>query len=422
MEGLDSFRDLGVAIAGGLLIGIERGWRLREEAPGTRVAGVRTFALAGGLGGASAIAGRQLDWAVAAIIVAGAVAMLVMAHLRAMRRPREMSATSLVAILLALSFGLIAGAGAPALALAGAAVTTLILSLRTELHGLVGRLGEADIKALAKFAIIAGAILPFLPDERFGPYEAWNPFRLWIVVVLVTGISFVAYTANRLVGVKRGTLATAVIAGGYSSTAVTVVLAHRLYEQQEGGETLAAGIVLASAVSLGRVMLLTAILASFASAALALLIAPAAIVAAVAGIALARQAAPLDSPATAGNPINLVPALAFLVLVALMSLGVRWAEAEYGSAGVALLTLIVGIFDVDAAIVTLGGLGEGTIAVSTTALILASAVFANMAFKLMLILGYAGWHKGRTAFVPLLVSTAIIAASVAAYFWRYPAF
>jgi uncharacterized membrane protein (DUF4010 family) len=413
VDGLDIYRNFAVALAAGLLIGIERGWRLRGEEAGTRVAGVRTFTLIGGLGGMSAFAGQIFHPLVPALIVGGAVTMLVVAHIRAIEGPGEVSATGLVAALLALSFGLVAGAGQPALAMAGATITTLILSLRTELHGLIAKLGETDIKALARFAIIAGAILPFLPNQYFGPYDAWNPFQLWVVVVLVTGFSFAAYVANRLVGVKRGTIATAVIAGAYSSTAITAVLAHRLREEHDAGATLSAGIALASAVSLVRVLLLTSIFAGFAAPSVAILVAPGALAAVGLGLVLALRARPLAAPTASRNPVDLLPALGFLVLVACMSLAARWAQANFGETGIATLTLLVGTFDIDAAIVTLGGLPGGAITPNTAGLILAAAVLANMVLKLAVVALYAGWQRGKQSILVLMTSIAIIAVLTA---------
>lgn len=413
MDGLPAYRDFGVALAAGLLIGVERGWRLRGEEPGKRVAGVRTFGLVGALGGASAIIGQKLHPLVPLSIVVGAVAMLVIAHVRAIEGPGEVSATSLVAVLLALTFGLIAGAGLPAFAMAGAAVTTLVLSLRTELHGLVARLGEADIKALARFAIIAGAILPFLPNERFGPYDAWNPFQLWIVVVLVTGFSLAGYVANRVFGVKRGTLVTAVIGGMYSSTAVTAGLSHRLREEPEAVTTLSAGIALASAVSLARVIILTFLLAQFAAPNLTCLVAPGAVIAATLGLLLARRSLPLAAPTTTHSPVELLPALGFSMLVAAMALAARWAEQTYGGMGLATLTLIVGAFDIDAAIVTLGGLSANSIDGKTAGLILTMAVIANMLVKISVVVLYAGWKRGRAAIGALGASTFVLMALAA---------
>src|SRR5438552_37220 len=139
------------------------------------------------------------------------------------------------------------------MAIACAAVAVAILALRAELHGFVERLDEDDVKALARYAVIAGAVLPLLPSGHYGPFGAWNPQKLWLVVVLVTGFSFLGYVANRLFGERHGTIATALIGGAYSSTAVTQSLAQRLGSEEKGGAE-NAGIALASAVMYLRVL------------------------------------------------------------------------------------------------------------------------------------------------------------------------
>ena len=111
---------------------------------------------------------------------------------------------------------------------------SLLLALRQELHGFVERLDDDDVKALARYAVIAGAVLPFLPNGHYGPLGAWNPQQLWLVVVLVTGFSFLGYVANRIFGERHGTIATALIGGAYSSTAVTQSLAQRLGSEERG--------------------------------------------------------------------------------------------------------------------------------------------------------------------------------------------
>ena len=210
---------IGAALAAGLLIGVERGWTQRDRKAGTRVAGIRTFTLlglAGGLGGLLGTKGLPL---VAGGIAIAAAVVLVIGYANAVKERRD--ATSAVAGLVTLTIGLLAGSGSYGLAIAAAAATVLVLAMREELHGFVRRLDEADVKALARFAVIALGILPFLPNQPMGPYDAWNPSKLWWVVVLVTGFSFMGYVANRIFGERHGTIGTAVIGGLYSSTAVT---------------------------------------------------------------------------------------------------------------------------------------------------------------------------------------------------------
>lgn len=410
-----AYRDFGVALATGLLIGIERGWRQRDVNTGGRVAGVRTFALLGGLGGMIGLLAQLHGIIMPAILLGIAVVMLGLGYTRSMSGPTDVSITSLIAALLTLCFGILATSGYPALAMAAAAVVTMILSLRTALHGLIQKLGEEDVIALARFAIIAGAIWPFLPDERYGPYDAWNPHQLWLVVVFVTGLSFAGYVASRVFGSEQGILATSAIGGAYSSTAVTALLSHRLRVDEAGHGTLSAGIALATSIMFVRVLLLTAIIADFAFLPVLRLAGPAVLVGVVAGLLLLRDRASVavQEPARLGNPIAIMPALGFLVLVAIMAVAARWAEARFGGGGALALITAIGVFDVDAAIITLGGLAPDSIDRNLAGLALSGAVLANMLVKIGVVIVYAGFKRGGKAIIALSAGAATLAGACA---------
>jgi uncharacterized membrane protein (DUF4010 family) len=283
--------------------------------------------------------------------------------------------------------------------------------MRTEIHGFVEKLDEQDVKALARYAIIAGAILPFLPSGQYGPLGAWNPQKLWLVVVLVTGFSFLGYVANRIFGERNGTIATAVIGGLYSSTAVTQALAQRLGSaKQVGAEP--AGIALATTVMYLRIPFLVAVLATRVLTDFVTLLAPAFIVSAIASWILYRRAPKSAESAVPGNPVAIIPALGFLVFVAFAAVAARWAQGRFGEHGIAALLLIVGSTDVDTAIITLGGLDPHAISAPLAALALAGTVFANMAVKLGITLAYAR-RKGLSAAVALGASMVALVVAIA---------
>ena len=412
------YRDLSVALAAGLLIGVERGWTMREEQPGGRVAGIRTFGLVAGLGGLIALIAQSLDLIFAAILLAAVVIMLSISHARTIHEPDGRSITNFVVSVLALCLGLLAGSGYPALAMAGAAIVAGLQAMRSELHGVLRKLGSTDINAMIRFALIALAVLPFLPAQAFGPYDAFNLQQLWFVVILVTGLSFAGYVANRIFGESHGTVVTAVIGGAYSSTAVTASLAQRLRGADSSQRTLSAGIALASAVMYIRVLLLTFIIADFAFLPLAMILTPAALVAGGIGLLLLRRsgAARSDESVDTRNPIHLLPAFFFAATVAVMSLAARWAEAKFGSSGIAYLVLIMGSFDVDAAIITLGTLPTDTIAANLAGFVLAMTVLANMIFKAVVAGFAAGWKNGRSAVLALAASSVVLAIAGAVRF------
>jgi uncharacterized membrane protein (DUF4010 family) len=404
----DEALRIGAALAAGVLIGIERGWHLRSREEGSRVAGIRTFSLLGLAGGLAALLGAKGQPLIAGTITIAACAVLVLGYAGSLRERHD--ATTAIAALVTLTIGLLAGLGSIGLAIAAAAVVVLILAMREELHGFIDRLDEADVKALARFAVIALAVLPFLPNQPMGPYGAWNPWKLWWVVVLVTGFSFMAYVANRIFGARRGTIATALIGGAYSSTAVTQSLAQRLGSKESGGAE-AAGIALASAVMYLRVIALVAIIAPRILEPFVLVVAPPLLVAWAVGWWLYRRAPSSDGPTPPGNPIALGPALAFLLFIAAAAVIARWAEGRFGEEGIAVLLLIMGSMDVDAAIVTVGGLQPEAIAASLAALALGGTILANMSVKLGITLAYAR-GKGRTAALGLGANMVALAISL----------
>jgi uncharacterized membrane protein (DUF4010 family) len=397
------------ALACGLLIGIERGWKLKDQKPGTRVAGVRTFTILGLGSGIGGLIGSVDHPLVAAAIPIGMIAMLVIAYSRALESHHD--STSAVAAVATVAIGFLAGDGNPGLAIACAAIGVALLALRQELHGFIERLDADDVKALARYAIIAGAILPFLPNGHFGPLGAWNPQRLWLVVVLVTGFSFLGYVANRIFGERHGTIATALIGGAYSSTAVTQALATRLGREPKAGAE-PAGIALATGVMYLRVPILIAVFATRVLAPILILLAPAVIIAWAAGFWLYRQAPKSDAPTPPGNPIALLPALGFLFFVAIAALAAKWAEGRFGESGIAVLLLIVGSMDVDVAIITLGGLSTAAIAPLPAAMAISGTIIANMAVKIGITLVYAR-GKGISAAIAMTLSVLALGAMIA---------
>jgi uncharacterized membrane protein (DUF4010 family) len=404
------YQNLALALAIGLLIGVERGWSLRDEPDGGRVAGLRTFGLLGLAGGIAGLLGQQGQPLVAAAIAVATLAILVIGYRRGVLANGNLSATTAIAALVTFGLGAMATLGLAIPALVAAVAATVLLSQRDRLHGWLRGLTETEIQAVVRFAVIAGAIWPLLPDAQMGPFNAWNPRDLWLVVVLVCGISFAGYVASRRFGARHGVIATAAIGSLYSSTAVTAALSQQLKAEPAQARVFAAGIAVASAVMIARVLVLTALLVPFALPRLALIIGPAGVVALV-FVAIAWRAArgvTAIAETAARNPFALLPAIGFAAFVAVLALVVRWAEARYGSAGIAALLAITGAMDVDAAIVTMRGLPQGTIASDLAGMILSLPVFLNTLVKAGIVITTAGWRSGRGGAVPLVAAAAVI--------------
>lgn len=264
---LEAVMSIALALALGLLIGIERGWTQRDQAPGSRFAGIRTYGLlglAGGLGGALQAAFPVLS----GVLLAATSVLVVLGYWRTTQALKagmpSISGTASLVGLLTLACGFVAGAGGHALASVATGVMVLVLAMRHQLHDWIRSMDEREVMAIAHFALISLVVLPLLPDTPMGPLDAWRPRQIWLVVVLVCGFSFLGYIAAKRLGASKGTLATAAAGSMVSSTAVTASLAGRMRDGAENTGLLNRGIALASAVMFIRVMVLVGALAPFA--------------------------------------------------------------------------------------------------------------------------------------------------------------
>lgn len=418
MQGIDlnTVVSIALALALGLLVGIERGWTQRDQAPGTRFAGIRTYALlglAGGLGGAFQPAFPVLS----GVLLAATAVLVVMGYWRTTRPGRaspaiSISGTASLVGLLTLACGFVAGTGSHALASAATGVMVLVLAMRHQLHDWIRRLDEREVLAIAHFALIALVVLPLLPDTPMGPLDAWRPRQIWLVVVMVCGFSFLGYIAAHRLGASKGTLATAAAGSMVSSTAVTAALAGRLRDESGDPAVLNSAIALASAVMFLRVMVLVGALAPFALATLLTWTIPAMVISLAGAWLIGRRQASGGSHAEQGlplrNPFALGPALILAALVMVLSVAARWVLARYGDAGLATVLALSGMLDVDSAIITMGNLPRGTVDPRLAALILMPPVLLNTLIKAGAAIGLAGWQQAWRG-AAVLAASAVVA-------------
>lgn len=414
------FISVGMGLALGLLVGMQRGWVLRTQADGSRFAGIRTFALMGLAGG---LAGVLYDHArgPAVTLMAGVCVIVVLGYERASRRNGTISGTSSMVALLTLASGFLVGGGERLLGTAVAVVMVLILTMRDQLHHWVEKLTEREVLSIARFAVIALVVLPLLPDQPYGPYDAWNPRKLWLIVVLVSGFSFAGYFAARVLGPTKGIIATAAAGSVVSSTAVTASLATKMKEGSASTAILAAGISTASVVMGLRVLIMSAVLAPFAFPTLARLVVPGIVVSlgfSLWYLRLGRHAngAPTSHEVEMRNPFDLAPALVLTALVMVLTIAAHWVLERFGDHGVALVLAISGTVDVDSAVITLGTLPSGTMSPQVGGLVLAVPTMLNTGFKGLVAVSVGGWEKGRHGLIPLFAcALAIVAAGLVVF-------
>ena len=392
---------LTVALAIGLVIGIERGWKQRAEAEGDRAAGLRTHALAGLLGGIWGALAVQFGQAG---IIALGLAFATFAAASTFFRYREMvhedsyGATSVVAAMLAFALGAFAVVGDVTAAAAAGVATALLLALKSALHEWVKRLTWEELRAGLILGAMTVILLPLLPDREISSLFPVNPREVWLLTVLIAAFSFVGYVAIRYTGPHIGVLLSGLAGGLVSSTAVTLSMARLAHDHPERRRLFASSILLSSGVMMLRVIVLVGII----NLPLLPLIALPLILAALAQAAVAGYFAgwtwhesPPDKPLELKNPFDLVTVLQFgallAVIMALAKLLSQWA----GPPGAIGFAAISGLADVDAISLSLARLAPHGLNPSSASIAILVAVIANSVAKIGLAVTAGGVRLGQ---------------------------
>jgi len=418
---LDVFRRMGLALAVGLLIGLERGWRERGAAEGSRIAGIRTFALIGLAGGLAALLTGPILGLGFGLLFAGFAGLMVAAYLSDVR-PGDVSATTTVAALVTFLLGAVAVSGEMAVAAAGAVVSAILLSAKPILHRWVERIEYPELTAVLKLLLISVVMLPVLPDRTVDPWDALNPYEIWWMVVLIAGISFCGYVAVRLAGAGRGVMLTGLLGGLASSTATTVSLARMSRRSDSAAALLAAGAAASCAMMLPRLLLVVGVLNRPMLTLLWLPLGVAAAVMFLGAAALWRQshAAAGDAEVRIENPVELWMAVRFGALLAAIMLLTRLLPGWLGEGGLYLLAAVSGLGDVDAIGLSMARQAGNGVALQAGAIAVAIAAFANTVTKavLAIVIGRAGFAvrfaavlaAGIVAGVAAMVLTSVFGA------------
>lgn len=379
---MDLLLHLIVALAIGLLIGLERGWKERDAPEGTRVAGLRTFGLIGFLGGLCAVLAQRFNTLLLAFAFTVLAALLIFAHREDVRRNKDVGITTVIAALVTFSLGAIAVLGQVMIAAAGAVLTMTLLSLKPVLHLWLQRLEYRDLLAVVKLLLISVVVLPALPNGGYGPWHALNPYQIWWLVILIAVLSFAGYIAMKAAGTRRGLLLTGALGGMVSSTAVTLNFS-RLAAGKQLGTLVPAGIVLASAVMFPRMAVEVSVVNISLLPILALPLALMTVVAGGAALWLGRRQSPHtpDPGLTLNNPMELLPAIKFGLLLALIMLVTKGMYQWMGNKGLYLTAALSGVSDVDAITLSLAKMAQGSAGEIAASCGIVIAALVNTIFK-----------------------------------------
>lgn len=407
------FEQLGIALGLGLLVGLQREWSRKG------VAGVRTFPLITVFGTMCALLGQSFGgWVVAFGFVALTV-LIVLSNVALMRSDEGLRAglTTEVAILVMYCVGayLVVGHKAVAVALTGS--VAVLLQLKPEMHEFVRRIGEEDIKAFIQFVLISLVILPVLPNRTYGPYDVLNPFKIWLMVVLIVGISQAAYVIFKLFGENVGTLLGGILGGLVSSTAATVSYARR--SRQSPGESALGSLVIliASTVVFVRVLILigatTPQLLGAAQGPLGLMFLTLGMFCLVIWLVKRHKPAQLSN---LRNPSELKPAILFALILAVVLVLSSAAKQHFGERGLFAVAILSGLVDMDAITLSICNLVlTNRLSVSEAWPPIVAATISNLVFKTAVAGIIGGWVLCRKILVPFAVALAMGAGIL--YFW-----
>jgi uncharacterized membrane protein (DUF4010 family) len=427
-------QNLGVALAIGALIGLEREHSTvapvpvpgREPAeapsrhaplPSLELAGIRTFPLIALCGAVSAY---LTVWLGPLVLVAafGAFGLLVaVAYHHTVAQSADLGLTTEVSALIVFALGALCLFAPLELCGAIGVAVYLLLALKRPLHGLARNIELEDIYAIGKFGAVTLLVLPLLPDEAYGPFGVLNPRKIWMLVILIAAISLAGYVAVKALGPHRGFGLTGLLGGLVSSTAVTLAFSRHSKTTPALALPCALAIVLACTTMLPRVLAVSSLLNRELLLRLWMPLGAMTLVGLAACAVLyhrSRRTAVNEAEPRFSNPFELGPAVKFALLFALVLLGSRALAHYLGTAGLYLSGVVAGLTDVDAITLSMAKLShDGAIPLEPAITTITLATMANTLTKAGIALSLAGpdtrrWVSG-TLVAQALVGGAVIA-------------
>jgi uncharacterized membrane protein (DUF4010 family) len=388
------------ALGIGLLIGMER-----ERRPDS-AAGLRTFALVSMLGCLFAMLGEKSGgpWLLAVGLVVIATAM-VASNFSSQQEEQYRGFTSEAAIVITYGLGAAVWLDYATLAVMLAITTTVLLYFKAELKQFSQRTTPKDLNSILQFAVLSLVILPILPNESFGPYDAINPRQVWWMVVLISGLALAGYLALRIIGARHGAALLGIFGGLASSTATTMMFSRHAAQHGHLVRMSAIVILIANVMVMIRLGLIASVVAPA-------LIGPIAIVFAcgiVPGIIMSlvgwktlSAAGDLPMP-DVKNPTELRTAISFGLLYAIVLLAAAWLQDIAGSGGLYIVALVSGLTDADASVLsTLRMFNLERVPYADAVIAVTLALLANLLFKIGLVISIGGAALARHALPGLI--------------------
>ncbi len=404
-----------IALALGALIGLEREYA-RYRKRGHDYAGIRTFPLISLFGALAAYFGEVISpWVLLGSMILMGVLIIISYFADVETSRKYHGATSEVAGFITFFVGVLCYKGEFTFAAFIAIIMTIILYARSMLHNFAEHIKKKELADTLKFAVIAFIILPFLPDKGYGPYDIFNPYLVWVIVVFVSGISFAGYFLMKWFGEKGLTL-TAVLGGIASSTVLTTSFSQRSKKEEGLFQVLALGVIIANGIMLLRVLFVLFFLNS--EVYLKILI-PFVVLAAILGVAgyiLWKKIAPAKHNKShhleLESPFTFLPALKFAIIFSSVLALTKLAGIYFANNGVYIISFISGFFDVDTVVISMAKLVGTTITAEVASKGILLAVITNTLFK-----GGIAYTLGGKEFRKIVLAVFVIEIIVASLLW-----
>jgi uncharacterized membrane protein (DUF4010 family) len=415
MMELNTAWQFGAALGLGMLIGLERERTRGEE----RIfAGVRTFSLVALLGATSVFAGIQAGtpWIVGVVFLAVVAVVAVAYYVTA--KGGSVGATTEVSLLLTFFIGSMCAWNQVGVAGAITVAAMLLLALKGWLHNLARHIEASDVEATLKFAIITLIVLPLVPNTNFGPegLEVINPYKTWLMVVLIAGLNFLGYVLVKVVGREHGLGITGLLGGLVSSTAVTLSFSQRSRIEPGLAAVLALAILLAWTVMFFRVVLEVGVVNMPLARDVALgMLLMGTVSLSICFLLWRRGRSTETAEVESGhNPFELGDAIKFGALFAVVIFAASAAQVYFGDTGLYLAGALAGLTDVDAIALSMANLARQDPSSSAAAArTIVIAVISNTMVKCGMAI-WLGAPSMRRTMIPITGALAL-AGAVAAY-------
>lgn len=407
---MDLTQRLAVALGIGLLIGIERGWKERSEAEGGRVAGIRTLALAGLLGGVwgaiAQIGGDPAYWALGMAFVVYSAGIIVLRRSE-IERDHDVGSTTVIAAMLTFALGAFAVIGDTMIASAVAVTVTLLLAAKAALHRWVQHLKWEELRAALILLAMTVVFLPLLPNRDLGPFDAINPREVWLMTIMIAVVSSAGYLAIKVSGERRGTILSALAGGLVSSTVVTIHMARLAGRNPARQSLFTGGAVLAGATMMFRLVvvacffnidLLRWLLPPLGMAGILLLL--------FAWRLLRQRDGDPDHrlPLVLKNPFELRSVLSFGLLLAVVMVLAKILTVFAGASGAYALGAVSGLADVDAVSLSMAQLSRTALDPQIASVAILFAAISNTFSKAVL-----AWMAGGRRIGLRMIAAAVLA-------------